>query len=225
MQERLNHDEEMWRRLDWNDVRIFLAVAETGSLNAASRLLGTSQPTISRRMEVLEATPQRAPVLRARSRGVQLTGRGRHHAGVWRQGWPAWAGHDRSRCRPVVIATTPGGSASPQPDGVASYLLVPMLAEFQRANPQIEVVLDCGLWPGSMESGDTDLAIEFHESAPADVVSTPLATLHYALHASQDYLSTYGTPTSFAELVEHRIVRHTAYREQRSHLEPQGPGA
>ena len=47
-------DQELWRRLDWNDVRTFLAVTECGSLNAAARLLGMTQPTISRRMEEFE---------------------------------------------------------------------------------------------------------------------------------------------------------------------------
>ncbi|MGH6972334.1 MAG: helix-turn-helix domain-containing protein, partial [Caulobacteraceae bacterium] len=45
-----NDDGDPWRRLDWNDIRTFLAVAETGSLNRAAGVLGMTQPTISRRM-------------------------------------------------------------------------------------------------------------------------------------------------------------------------------
>jgi DNA-binding transcriptional LysR family regulator len=212
MHETLNED-DFWRRLDWNDVRIFLAVAESGSLNAASRLLGTSQPTISRRVEVLEGRLG-ARLFSRNSRGAQLTDEGvvmrDLAAGMARLGGAILrdvGGRDRDDAGRVCLAA---------PDGIASYLLVPMLAEFQRANPQISVVLDCGLWPGSLASGDTDLSIEFHENAPADMVSTPLATLHYALHASRDYLSTYGVPRTYSELVDHRIIRHTAYREQRS---------
>ncbi|HEY1257754.1 MAG TPA: LysR family transcriptional regulator [Stellaceae bacterium] len=42
--------------LDWNDVRVFLAVARHGSLRAAGRALGLSQPTIGRRLAAFEAT-------------------------------------------------------------------------------------------------------------------------------------------------------------------------
>jgi DNA-binding transcriptional LysR family regulator len=212
MRRSLNED-DLWSQLDWNDVRIFLAVAETGSLNAASRMLATSQPTISRRVEVLE-TRLGARLFSRNSRGVQLTDAGLTMrdlaAGMARLGGAIVrdvGGKDREESGRVYLAA---------PDGIASYLLVPMMAEFQRANPQISIVLDCGLWPGSLASGDTDLSIEFHENAPADMVSTPLTTLHYALHASRDYLSTYGVPRTYAELVEHRIVRHTAAREQKN---------
>src|SRR3954466_7447448 len=42
--------------LDWNDARIFLAVARHGSLRAAGRALGISQPTVGRRIAAFEAT-------------------------------------------------------------------------------------------------------------------------------------------------------------------------
>ena len=42
-------------RLDWSLVRSFLAVAETGSLSAAARALGSSQPTLGRHVAALEA--------------------------------------------------------------------------------------------------------------------------------------------------------------------------
>src|SRR6516162_2362051 len=42
--------------MDWNDVRVFLAVARGGSMRAAGRSLGLSQPTIARRLAAFEAT-------------------------------------------------------------------------------------------------------------------------------------------------------------------------
>src|SRR3977135_3684924 len=42
--------------MDWDDVRVFLAVARHGSLRAAGRSLGLSQPTIGRRLAAFEAT-------------------------------------------------------------------------------------------------------------------------------------------------------------------------
>jgi len=44
------------RAMDWDDVRVFLAVARQGSMRAAGRALGLSQPTIARRLAAFEAT-------------------------------------------------------------------------------------------------------------------------------------------------------------------------
>jgi DNA-binding transcriptional LysR family regulator len=40
--------------VDWDDYRYFLAIARAGSLTAAGRVLGVSQPTVSRRLEIME---------------------------------------------------------------------------------------------------------------------------------------------------------------------------
>ena len=42
--------------MDWDDVRVFLAVAREGPMRAAGRALGLSQPTIARRLAAFEAS-------------------------------------------------------------------------------------------------------------------------------------------------------------------------
>jgi DNA-binding transcriptional LysR family regulator len=42
--------------MDWDDVRVFLAVAREGSMRAGGRVLGLSQPTIARRLAAFEAS-------------------------------------------------------------------------------------------------------------------------------------------------------------------------
>src|ERR1700674_4719006 len=49
--------------MDWDDVRVFLAVARHGSLRAAGRALGLSQPTIGRRLAAFEAAFGSGPAL------------------------------------------------------------------------------------------------------------------------------------------------------------------
>ena len=48
--------------MNWDDLRYFLAVARAGSLSAAGRTLGVSQPTVSRRLAAMEARTERPPV-------------------------------------------------------------------------------------------------------------------------------------------------------------------
>jgi len=42
--------------MDWDDVRVFLAIARKGSMRAAGRVLGLSQPTVARRLAAFEAS-------------------------------------------------------------------------------------------------------------------------------------------------------------------------
>ena len=119
MQEFTTSDAEAWGRLDWNDVRIFFAVAESGSLNGAARILGMTQPTIGRRMEDLEIRLGARLFYRS-PRGVTLTPAGdtmrRLASGMARLGESIVrdvAGKDRDEAGQVTLAA---------PDGVAGYL-------------------------------------------------------------------------------------------------------
>ena len=189
-------DQELWRRLDWNDVRTFLAVTECGSLNAAARLLGMTQPTISRRMEDFEYR-LRAKLFERSPRGVVLTEAGvmvrdlaqsmaRFGGSILRE----VAGHDNSHAGRVRLAA---------PDGIAGYLLAPRLAKFQMSNPNVQLSIDCGMWIGSMLEAEPDLYLEMTDSYSPDLD---------------------GTPKSIAELTEHRTIRHTSHREQKSTWNP-----
>lgn len=58
--------------MDWDDVRVFLAVAREGSMRAAGRALGLSQPTIARRLAAFEATFSGSPVFDRSPDGLRL---------------------------------------------------------------------------------------------------------------------------------------------------------
>src|SRR5215218_11480989 len=62
--------------LDWNDARIFLAVARHGSLRAAGRALGISQPTVGRRIVAFEAVFGGPTLFDRLPEGLRLNGAG-----------------------------------------------------------------------------------------------------------------------------------------------------
>jgi DNA-binding transcriptional LysR family regulator len=210
-------EQELWRRLDWNDVRTFLAVAETGSLNAAARLLGMTQPTISRRMEEFEYR-LKARLFERTSRGVTLTEAGLEvralARGMARLGGSIMrevAGDDHSTAGRVRLSVT---------DGVAGFLLAPQVPRFQMQNPHIHLEIDCYLaQPGSLEA-EPDLCLELNDNCPSDLVSIPLATLHYALFASREYLDLYGTPKTLTELTQHRGIKYLNRRDLKGTWNP-----
>src|ERR1700732_1334687 len=62
--------------MDWDGVRVFLAVARGGSMRAAGRALGLSQPTIARRLTAFEAPFGGAPLFDRLPEGVRLNAAG-----------------------------------------------------------------------------------------------------------------------------------------------------
>src|SRR5580700_3983817 len=64
--------------MDWDDVRVFLAVARHGSLRAAGRALGLSQPTIGRRLAAFEATFGGPTLFDRLPEGLRLNAAGEH---------------------------------------------------------------------------------------------------------------------------------------------------
>src|ERR1700761_1626356 len=62
--------------MDWDDVRVFLAVARHGSMRAAGRALGLSQPTVARRLAAFEASFGRATLFDRLPEGLRLSAAG-----------------------------------------------------------------------------------------------------------------------------------------------------
>ena len=64
--------------MDWDGVRVFLAIAREGSMRAAGRALGLSQPTIARRLTSFEAGFSGQPLFDRLPEGVRLNAAGEH---------------------------------------------------------------------------------------------------------------------------------------------------
>jgi DNA-binding transcriptional LysR family regulator len=217
MRESTIDEQELWRRLDWNDVRTFLAVAECGSLNGAARMLGATQPTISRRMDDFERR-LKTRLFERTSRGILLTEAGmsvrdlaQTMARVGGMILRNVAEHDSREVGRVRLAA---------PDGLSSFLLAPQLATFQMANPQVQLYIDCGLWTSGSLEDEPDLFLEMADTGAPDLASIPVARMHYALFASREYLDLYGTPRKLTDLSAHRTVRYTNHSVQRATWHP-----
>jgi DNA-binding transcriptional LysR family regulator len=64
--------------MDWDDVRVFLAIAREGSMRAAGRALGLSQPTIARRLAAFEASFGGPSLFDRLPEGLRLNAAGEH---------------------------------------------------------------------------------------------------------------------------------------------------
>ncbi len=200
------------RRADWSQLRIFYAVAETGGINAAARALHVNASTVTRAIEELE-----------RQLNVTLFQRGPRGAVLTEAGESALE-RVRTMERMAEALELEVGDAQTLaegrvrlavPDGVAGYFITPHLPEFMRAHPQIDLTLDCGLWPDRPLGGEADLTLTFTEPSQADAVAQTIAHVHYALFASREYVSLYGAPSTIEEMLPHPYVHHAAQTHQR----------
>jgi DNA-binding transcriptional LysR family regulator len=199
------------QRIDWADLRVFLAVAETGSFSGAAKVLGLTQPTVSRRLDELEARLNAQLVIRGVS-GVTLTEAGdliRDHVVTMERSAQAIERLALSRDK-----RDEGRVRIAAPDGLAAFLLAPRLPEFQRENPKIAISLDAGLWPQDEVRSEVDISLQFDENRHNENVATRLATYHYCLFASPDYVRLYGRPRTLAEVADHRVIDMTAHTRQ-----------
>jgi DNA-binding transcriptional LysR family regulator len=195
------------RSLDWSALRDFLAVAESGSLSAAARRLGVSQPTLTRRMAALQQTLG-AELLRRGSRGLELTDAGEAILGSARQMAQeaqaievAASGRDRALAGTVRITAT---------EGLAVEWLTPALTAFHERHPRIDLEILVRNTALNVLRREADVAIRLGRPQQAELVARRVAELTLGLYASRGYLERSGVPRTQGDLAQHHGVAFDA---------------
>jgi DNA-binding transcriptional LysR family regulator len=189
--------------LDWNLIRSFVAVAETGSLSAAARRIGVSQPTLGRHIAELEAALGVALFRRGRSgydlteSGMALVERGRA------VGEQAAAFARLAEGRTEAISGTVRITAS---EIIAAYVLPEMTARLAVAEPDIEVEIVASNRVENLLRRDADIAIRMTEPAQLDLVARRIADLPLVACAARSYLARKGRPERPEDLLDHELV-------------------
>lgn len=182
---------------DWTLLRSFLAGAETGSLSAAARALGQSQPTLGRHVQELEAQLGAALFTRA-LRGMALTPAGAALLPPAREMRAAAARLALVAAgREVRMQGTVRLTASRV---VSQFLLPPMLADLRRAEPGIEIELVPSDTSENLLFREADIALRMYRPDQLDVVTRHVADMAMALYAAPTLLLG-GPPRDVAALL------------------------
>ena len=188
---------------DWSLVRSFLAVLDAGSLLGAARRLGAQQPTLSRQVAQLELQLG-APLFERTGRGVTPTALALGIAAAARQMAQgadalglAVAGRRASASGTVRISTS---------EVAAVWLLPPLLAELQRAEPGIQVELVASNALSNLLRREADIAVRMVRPAQQSLVARKLGDVPIVAAAHRDYLARAGMPRSPADLLRHRLI-------------------
>jgi DNA-binding transcriptional LysR family regulator len=182
---------------DWNLIRAFEATARAGSLSAAARTLGLTQPTLSRQIAALEAAlgvtlfdrVGKRLVLTEAAGGLLAHARGMSEAAGALSLAAAGQAHE--------VAGTVTVSAS---DGVAAYLLPGILGGIGRAWPQIavHVVVSNGL--SDLRRREADIAIRHVRPEQPELIGRLAQECPVHFYASQAWVSARGGTPLLSQL-------------------------
>ena len=187
--------------LSWDDIRLISAIAETGNLAAAAEKLGINHSTVFRRLVQVEDQLGTAVFEKARH-GYVPTGPGEELVAL---------GQRMAADVSAFSRKLAGSQPAPQGelrvttnDTLLIHLLMPMLARFQEAYPQIRLDFVLGNQVLNLSKRDADIAIRASDNPPETLVGRMLANLSWAFYGRRiDFLD--GIP-DFAELSLKRWV-------------------
>ena len=187
--------------MDWDDLRIFLAVARTESLSAAGKRLKIDPATVGRRIARLEETT-RARLFAKSPQGYALTEAGTRLV-------PHAEAAERATLGAEESLSGPGGLTGQirlgAPDGCANYLLPQVLARICDANPGLEVQIVALPRVFNLSKREADMAIAVSRPEAGRLTVQKLTDYRLHLAASRSYLAAHAL-TGPDDLRHHRFV-------------------
>ncbi|WEA60667.1 LysR family transcriptional regulator [Rhizobium sp. BJ04] len=186
--------------MNWDDVRIFLAVARTGQILAASKRLGLNHATLSRRLTSLEEALKTRLFIR-RTNGCELTAEGEVFlASAERMETEMLAVQASLGHTDTAIAGTVRVGA---PDGFGVSFLAPRMGRLIERHPELKIQLVPVPRSFSLSQREADIAITLERPEQGRLVSSKLTDYTLGLYASRDYLASRGTPRDIEALKAH----------------------
>jgi DNA-binding transcriptional LysR family regulator len=188
---------------DWNLFRSFLAILEEGSLSAAARRLGLTQPTVARHLDALEQALGAELFLRSQ-RGLIAT----DLALELKPQAQALAATAQALLRKASGAAgeVRGSVRISASEMISVEHLPPILTELRQRHPGLALELMVSNLVDDLLRRDADIAVRNVEPAQEALVAKRLPPVMLGLHASRDYLQRRGVPQSLADLAAHDLI-------------------
>ena len=185
--------------LDWNQLKAFLETAETGSLSAAARKLGLTQPTLSRQVAAIE---QRMGVtlFERVGKAMALTPTGLdllEHARA--MGTAAEALRLAATGRSQAVDGVVSVSAT---DAVATHLLPPLVRQLREAEPGIAVEVISSNALSDLLRREADIAIRHLKPEQPELIARLVREAEAHFYASEDWIKVHGHPRRAEEAAQ-----------------------
>ncbi|WP_264048891.1 LysR family transcriptional regulator [Methylobacterium flocculans] len=188
---------------DWALYRTLLSVLDEGSLSAAARALGLTQPTVARHVDALEAALGADLFVRSQ-RGLEPTDLAlsvRPHARIM------------ATTAAALLRTASGGDGAVSgivritaSDVVGVEHLPPVLTQLRRAHPGLVIELSLSDRVSDLLAREADIAIRMTEPTQSALLARRLPSVELGLHAHRDYLADRGMPDTADDLSGHDLI-------------------
>ena len=189
--------------LNWELYRSFLAVVREGSLSAAARLLGMTQPSLGRHIRELEAELGVALFTRS-PQGLIPTDLGDELAAHAQAMSSASAALRRAATgsnhdvRGVVRITCS--------EIIGAEVLPSILTEFRQQHPGIVIELSLSNQNEDLLRKDADIAVRMLRPVQGALVARHVGAIPLGLYAHRRYLKAYGRPLELTDLQQHALI-------------------
>ena len=189
--------------MNWDDVRIFLAVARAGQILGAARRLELNHATVSRRVAALEDS-LKTKLFRRLTTGSELTQAGERFVAV----------AERMEADMIAARAELAGEGDAvsgvvrigAPDGFGTAFLAQRLGELTARHRDLSIQLVPVPRSFSLSRREADIAITVERPTEGRLVASKLVDYSLGLYASKAYAEDHGLPTNPAELAGHRLV-------------------
>ncbi|GLQ54988.1 LysR family transcriptional regulator [Devosia nitrariae] len=189
--------------MNWDDVRIFLAIARSGQILGAARALGLNHATVARRLDTLEA-----------ALGARLVARHTHGSELTSEGERFLAHAERMESEMLAASETAGSEAAGvsgtvrvgAPDGFGVAFLAPRIGELAERHPDLTIELVPVPRAFSLSRREADIAVTLERPREGRLVARKLTDYRLGLYAGRTYLDRHDTPASVDDLAAHRLV-------------------
>ena len=186
--------------MNWDDIKILLAIGRTGGLSRTAKLLGVSVSTVHRRAAELEHALG-ATLFARRSDGYTLTDAGRRFFALAEKAEEHLTAMERQDFKGEQdvfrIAL---------PELVGQQLLLPPLVGFQAEHPNLRLEISTYVVPVEFNRREADIVVRFIRPESGRYKVRRIARLGFGLYCNQTYLNSVPLATTTADLPTHRLI-------------------
>ncbi len=204
---------------DWNHARAFLATAEEGSLTAAARALGLTQPTLGRQVAALEADldvvlfERVGKSLILTETGVELLEHMKKMYEAANRASLAASGQSQAIEGRVRITAS---------DIMSAYILPTALQKIQKIAPRLQIEIVSSNEIRDLQLREADIAIRHVRPEQPELISKLVGEAEGYFYASKNYLDKTGRPQNTKDLQSHVFIGFGDDNQMIAYLQPLG---
>ncbi|MFN3512070.1 MAG: LysR family transcriptional regulator [Phenylobacterium sp.] len=189
--------------VEWDLFQSLHAVMQTGSLSAAAKVRGLTQPTLGRHIEALEQKLGAALFLRS-PRGLTPTDLAL-----------SLAPHLEEMSAAAAAALRDASGAADSLKGairitasqiMGAEVLPAILADFRKAHPEIELELALSNKAEDLSRRDADIAVRMMRPTQAALLARKVGAIGIGFYAHRSYVEAHGTPETLEDVFDHTVI-------------------